>query len=99
MSFPKPPKRRKKPIQISKIIRESVIKRDKSICQVCGGKATQLHHVLYKSHQGANISQNLICLCNRCHITVHKNGKKWFPILLNLQRNHYPKLTKEMLKK
>lgn len=99
MTYPKPVKRRKKPIRISKIIRASVIQRDNNQCQVCGGVATQLHHVLYKSYQGADISQNLICLCNKDHIRVHNNGKKWFPILLDMQRKHYPGLKKEDLKR
>ena len=97
--FAKPRKRTKKPIRISKIIRESVITRDKELCQICGKKATQLHHILYKSYGGADISQNLICLCNECHLEVHSYGKKWFPILLKLQQRHYTNLTKEMLKK
>lgn len=97
--FPKPTRKRKKPIHISKIIRASVIERDKSQCQVCGGVATQLHHVLYKSYGGADISQNLICLCNKCHRTVHANGKKWFTILLELQQQHYHDLKIEDMKK
>jgi|LGOV01.1.fsa_nt_gb 5-methylcytosine-specific restriction endonuclease McrA len=99
MSFPKHKKPRKKAIRISKIIRDSVIQRDKGICQICGKQATQLHHILYKSYGGANISQNLICLCNEDHLRVHAYGKKWFPRLLKLQQRHYTGLTKEMLKK
>jgi len=99
MSFPKPIKRRKKTLRISKIIRESVITRDKEQCQICGKKATQLHHILYKSYGGADISQNLICLCNEDHLRVHAYGKKWFPRLMKLQQRHYIGLTKGDLKK
>ena len=97
--FNKPIKRAKKSLRIKKIIRESVIQRDNFTCQICGKEATQLHHILYKSYGGANISQNLICLCNECHLRVHTYGKKWFPRLMKLQQRHYTGLTKEMLKK
>ena len=101
--FPKPTKRRKKPIKIDKILRESVAKRDNYTCQLnldgCSGNAEQQHHILYRSYQGANIAQNLICVCNSCHLAIHSNGKKWFPILLKLQQRHYPEITKEDLKR
>ena len=99
MSFPKPTKRRKKAIHITKIIRQSVMERDNGQCQLCNKQATQLHHILFKSYGGADISQNLISLCNECHIKVHSHGKKYFNILLKLQQRHYPEITKEDLKR
>jgi len=97
--FDKPRKRAKKSLRIKKIIRQSVIDRDSGLCQICGKEATQVHHCLYKSYQGSNIAQNLICLCSSCHLKVHSKGKYWFPILLKLQQRHYPNLTKQDLKK
>jgi len=85
--------------RIPTVIRNGVIERDDSTCQMCGRQATQIHHCLYKSFQGANISQNLICLCNSCHRKVHANGKKYFPILFNMLKEIYPNLTKELMKK
>jgi len=86
-------------LRIKKLIREIVIERDNSICQLCGKQATQLHHIVYRSHSGDNTAYNLICLCDLCHRTVHDNGKKWFPILLEHQRKHYPNLTIEKMKR
>jgi len=86
-------------LRIKKLVRDSVIERDSGICQVTGHQAESIHHIVYKSLGGNNTAYNLICLSNRQHIRVHANGKKWFPILFELQKKHYPKLTKKMMKK
>jgi len=99
MAFPKHSKPRKKPIKIHKIIRESVVDRDYGTCQICGQRAEQVHHILYKSYGGNDNAQNLICLCNECHLEVHSNGKKWFTILINKQKEHYKGLTKKDLRR
>ncbi len=86
-------------LRIKKILREAIAERDSYECQMCHAPATQQHHIVYKSHSGADISQNLICLCNLCHIKVHNNGKKYRTILLQLQEKHYGKLKIEELKR
>ena len=43
------------------------------ICQVCGGKSTQAHHIIHKTlypHLAFNRS-NGIALCDQCHYEVH----------------------------
>jgi len=86
-------------LRIKKILRESIAERDNFECQMCHAPATQQHHIVFKSHSGADIAQNLICLCNFCHRTVHNHGKKYRPILLELQSKHYGQLDIEKLKK
>ena len=86
-------------LRIKKLLREAIAERDTYECQLCHKQATQQHHIIYKSHSGANIAQNLICLCNSCHRLVHANGKKYRPILLGLQVKHYGQLDIEELKK
>ena len=85
--------------RIPTVIRDSVIERDSAICRVSGQQANSIHHIVYKSLGGNNSSYNLICLSNKQHIKVHANGKKWFKILFNMQKEIYPNLTKEMMKK
>jgi 5-methylcytosine-specific restriction endonuclease McrA len=97
--FKKPAKRIKRPIKINKIIRSSVIQRDSGCCVLCGRKGESIHHCLYKSYGGNNTAQNLVVVCNDCHRRIHSNGKKYFPILLKLQQEHYPNLTKKDLKR
>jgi len=85
--------------RIPKIIRDGVIDRDSSCCVLCGRQAKEIHHVMLKSHSGNNTSYNLVCVCRVCHSRIHSNNKKWFPILFNMLKKHYPNLTKEMMKK
>ena len=102
-SFPKHKKPRKKLHSAYKIIRASVIERDNGKCQLkakgCKYVSGPPHHIILKSANGKDSTQNLICLCVSCHKLVHTDTKKYTPILLKLQQRHYGILTKEMLKK
>ena len=97
--YPKPTKRRKKPIKITKIIRDSVLTRDDNKCRLCDDVAVDLHHLLFKSLGGNNSSYNLIPLCRAHHELAHKYQHKYFNILFITQLTHYPQLTKGDLKK
>ena len=52
-----------------------VLTRDNSTCQQCGGtsKATRLevHHVVFRSHNGSDEEANLLTLCKDCHDGLH----------------------------
>ena len=49
-----------------------VLKRDNHICQVCGDKATQVHHLKYARHQiGKEPIDWLISICKPCHYKQH----------------------------
>ena len=86
-------------LRMKKLTRELVAYRDNGLCQMCGKQATSQHHIVFKSHCGANIAPNLICLCNSCHRLVHSDEKKYRPILLDLQSRHYGQLSIEELKR
>lgn len=72
-------------------VRTKVFVRDRYQCRLCG-KSNNLivHHVYYRSEAKKqpwlHSSHNLITLCNEpCHLSiVHKNKKKFKPILLGL---------------
>lgn len=52
---------------------KSIRKRDNQLCQVCGDKGTQSHHIFYQKHYPklALNFNNGITLCNDCHYHVH----------------------------
>ena len=59
---------------------------DVPLCERCGGKAADVHHITYRSHGGTDEFENLIGLCRRCHDQAHALGsgsetvglwKKW----------------------
>ena len=97
--FAKPRKRAKKPIHISKIIRASVIQRDKGVCRLCNQQAVDLHHMLFKSLGGNNSALNLISLCRHHHQLAHSHQHKYFKILFASQKEIYKDLKEEDLKK
>lgn len=54
-----------------------VLKRDDYECQICGNKSNLIIH--HKDHSGQsnnpnNDVDNLITLCRKCHINIHKIG-------------------------
>jgi 5-methylcytosine-specific restriction endonuclease McrA len=56
------------------VTRLEVADRDKRRCRVCGRRATDTHHILYRSQGGPDEPWNLICLCRACHELVHREG-------------------------
>ncbi len=49
-----------------------VLKRDNWKCQICGDKATQVHHLKYAKHQIGNEPIDwLISICVPCHKEQH----------------------------
>lgn len=48
-------------------------------CEVCGGKAVEVHHIVFRSKFGKkrkdeqDAPANLIALCRGCHIQAHDN--------------------------
>jgi 5-methylcytosine-specific restriction endonuclease McrA len=75
------------------------------VCEVCGGKAVQVHHFFYKGSYG-HLRYNLdngISICQRCHFLIHfkdpkiieekiitKRGKEWFEELKKLANKRPP---------
>ena len=55
--------------------REYVLQRDKYSCQYCkkGERELHAHHVIWQRDNGADVPENLVILCRKCHERVHKN--------------------------
>lgn len=72
--------------EVTKETYNIVFNRDKGKCALCGTtKNLQLHHILGRSKLLTNKIDNCIMLCENCHINVvHKNQKKYRPILLEI---------------
>lgn len=68
-------------------------------CAICGMNTVELHHIIYRSHGGKNVKENIIPLCKLHHMLVHSNEKYWVDNLLDLQRSKYGTIDKHDLKK
>jgi hypothetical protein len=55
--------------------REYVLQRDKYTCQYCkkGKRELRAHHVIWRTENGADVPENLVTLCRKCHKRVHDN--------------------------
>ena len=50
---------------------EARLERDGHVCQVCGGKATDVHHLTYERF-GHEKEDDLVSLCRKCHEKAEK---------------------------
>ena len=59
-------------------LREYIKGRDKNTCKMCSTqydfRTVQVHHIVPVSDGGNDDYQNLILLCNMCHVEVHQKG-------------------------
>jgi 5-methylcytosine-specific restriction endonuclease McrA len=56
--------------------------RDDGRCRLCSKRATDAHHILYRSQGGLDEPWNGISLCRACHEKVHaEGGQTWRPRL------------------
>ncbi len=44
---------------------------DVILCEICRRKATDIHHIKYKSRGGKDEINNLAALCRKCHNDCH----------------------------
>ena len=59
---------------ISEPLRLQILKRDSWRCQLCGSmQQLEVHHLVFRSHGGKDIDENLLTLCHSCHSAVHDN--------------------------
>jgi len=60
-------------------IREAIIKRDNSICVLCGDDLRHsdihIHHITYRKDGGDDNYNNLVTLCVECHATLPDHDK------------------------
>lgn len=55
-------------------IRRYVLERDHRTCQACGEQIhdnPQVHHIVWKCHNGSDHPRNLMAVCERCHRQIH----------------------------
>lgn len=51
-----------------------VLTRDGYKCRVCKSRNNlSAHHVIFRSHQGSDVSSNMATVCIRCHDSIHRN--------------------------
>jgi 5-methylcytosine-specific restriction endonuclease McrA len=56
-------------------VKREVLGRDRWKCQYCGTRNNlHVHHIVYRSEQGRDTSDNLVTLCLPCHDGVHGNN-------------------------
>lgn len=55
-------------------------------CAICGNNQVHCHHIRYGGLYGGRKTYmgNIIPLCKKHHDTVHKNKKKYMPILIEM---------------
>jgi len=71
------------------LIRPAIVERDR-VCRGCGAPGKEVHHIYYRSEQECtNSLLNLIYLCNKCHLLVHSDKKKYQPMLLGISWLYY----------
>lgn len=78
---------------------EAVADRDDYLCRVCGTKAVDVHHIVFRSHGGADVPENLICLCRTHHELAHKYEPEWREKLIQMNESIYGKIDVSQLKK
>jgi len=78
-----------KRITVTEETYNKVMKRDKYKCRLCGTTLNlHLHHIDGRGKDLTNNVDNCIMLCENCHLNiVHKNQKKYRPILKEMIKN------------
>lgn len=54
----------------NKLVKE----RDESLCQLCGRRAVDIHHIVPAGMGGKRTNElyNMLCLCGECHTQAHR---------------------------
>jgi 5-methylcytosine-specific restriction endonuclease McrA len=66
---------------IPKKLIKAILERDNGICQYCGNRGVNIHHIIPAGLGGKrkHLIENLITLCGECHMGVHssKEMRDW----------------------
>ena len=77
-------------------LRQSVLIRDKSLCQNCGRPGNIAHHRFYRRRFEDSMAADLVTLCEKCHESVHhiekQNGKVVSMVQMPGMRFYSPKI-------
>lgn len=57
-----------------KVNRLKVLQQSQFICNYCGGKATEVHHL--DGSKDNHSLENLIPTCHKCHMKIHRHGRR-----------------------
>jgi len=81
----------------TEILKESIRKRDKHVCQICNKSQNELmgfykkldvHHIDYNKK---NLDpKNLISLCRKCHLKTNKNRNYWITYFKQNDKSQRP---------
>ncbi len=76
---PKPKHSRRVPTQkkrneFNKKTRSKIMEQENNRCQMCGSRATQIHHVYPRGRGGRGVYTNGMAICNGCHVIIHKDN-------------------------
>ena len=54
---------------------KAILERDNGICQYCGNRGVNIHHILFggTGRRRIHTAENLITLCGECHSRAHSN--------------------------
>lgn len=52
-------------------VKKQAARRDHDECVICHAKATDVHHVVYRSQLGKDDINNVVCLCRLHHEMAH----------------------------
>ena len=63
--------RKKSDNKLYAVTRKQAYERDNGQCVICGYRAEQCHHIVFRSQGGLSELRNLACLCIQCHNQAH----------------------------
>lgn len=68
---------------------EQALAADNYTCRFCGAtnKKLSAHHIEYRSQGGEHVLENLISLCEECHLKIHSNKKLYQPLAFEIIAN------------
>ena len=74
-----------------------VVERDSALCQECGGKGKECHHIVPRSLDGLDCTNNLILLCRKCHGIVQDLPDHYEEKYLNKVKKNEQRLRRNLI--
>lgn len=68
--------KRTKALAISKAVKESVYRRDRGMCILCGRPGLPEAHYISRAKGGLGIEQNIVTLCRNCHYELDQTTRR-----------------------